>query len=619
MSSAGGGRPSSALQRRDSGGSMTGRTFRTPSPNHASEAVSADADAPPVPSLPPQIPAKSLRRPASVEPPQRVLSPPPKPHGRGTSLDRGPGMLTSIQSSQKRPSVPVLRTAEDPNSARKRDSVNFSRPMSPTNSPQGSPATRQSTFPNDTDQDQATKSPLNPNVPPKKKKAAIKATFDNKSGASMTTNLALNPVDFTPMKQTPSTKNMQPRAKSPQQIANTDAGIPTKPKKRKKKADIPPPGSDLSASYPSDNESVTSERITTSETHRPYSMRSAGMLAKRPSVVREDKEAEEEEDGSPYTQRLGSSPPNGGTKPRSKAKSARTMASGQPHNRSASQPVNATKAAKASSLGIPNGEFQGSFGESDAKIGSNRPQSLSPARSAHFSVKPITEGEKHQPPGRSVSPAKSAMKHSPSRGPSPIGRVPLGTNRRLGPASEASDRSSVISEDGKLASRQKKSARVSFDEDSVVLGRAATPPTDTDSPIITSPQNKDASSRKWFSGNRDKKVLSDEDGVIQPTPVLPSFGSIRRQKGGDANGTEREGTGFANDEKIGAILSRVFSDQSKESDIAARNQLIQRSTAAPSHVRGRQRRTFGLGVQHARYLPREPASRQASSHSFNNL
>lgn len=581
MSSTGVARPPSALQRRDSGGSMTERTFRSPSPNRASEAVPPDADAPPVPSLPPQIPAKSIRRPASVEPPQRILSPPPKPHGRGMSLDRGPGALANMQPAQKKPPVPALRTVEDPNSARKRDSVNFSRPMSPTNSPQGSPATRQPTVPKDIGQGQTTRSPLNANVPAKKKKTATKATTESKPNTPPTNNTALNPVDFTPMKQTPSTGTTQPQAISPQQTANTGAGTPVTPKKKKKKANVPPPGSDLSASYPSDSESETSERSTTSEGPRSYNTRAAGMLAKRPSVVREDREAEEEEDGSSYSQKLGPTLQNGDTIPKSKAKPARSPVSGQSHGRSASQPVNATKAAKTSSLGVPNGGIQGAAGESDVGFGSNRPQSLSPARSAHFSVKPITEGEKHQPPGRSVSPAKSALKHSPSRGPSPIGGTQFGTNRKLGPGSEASDRSSVVSEDGKLVSRPKKSVRVSFDEDSVVLGRAATPPTDTDSPIITSPQNKESTSRRWFGGNRDRKDSSDADGVIQPTPVLPSFGSIRRQKAEDGGGNEREGTGFANDEKIGAILSRVFNDQGKESDIAARNQLVTEDPLPP--------------------------------------
>ena len=421
-------------------------------------------------------------------------------------------------------------------------------------------------------------SPLNPANPPKKKKAAANSTPGNNQSAATAAVSGLNPVDFTPLKQTPASGPSQPQPRSlPPTSINAE---PTAtPKKKKKRVLTPSPSSDLNTSYPSDNESVTSERSTTSEVSRPYNTRAAGMLAKRPSVVREDKEAEEEEDASPFAKKSGISPASEGAKPRYKAKSTRKTSGDQQHGRSASQPVNATKPTTRS-LGVPNGRVQKLATDSDLRSSPNRPQSLSPARSAHFSMTPVTGGEKHQPPARSVSPAKSALKHSPSRGNSPVPNVQGGTMRRMGPGSEASDRSSLVSEDGRLMSKRKKSVRVSFDEDSVVLGRAATPPTDTDSPVITSPQNK-GPPKKWFSGLRDKKTSSDEDGSIQPTPALPSFGSIRRNK--DANGPadEKQKTGFSSDDKVGAILSRVFSDQAKDSDMESRKQLITNDPIPP--------------------------------------
>ena len=125
--------------------------------------------------------------------------------------------------------------------------------------------------------------------------------------------------------------------------------------------------------------------------------------------------------------------------------------------------------------------------------------SLSPGRAAHFSAQPIyetPEAMRHQPPPRSVSPAKSALKHSPSRGASPTAGI-LKYGR--GPASEASDISSVISEEGiKAAPNRKKSVRVSFDNETVAVGRAASPPTDIDSPVIMSPQAKVKPGKKWL-------------------------------------------------------------------------------------------------------------------------
>ena len=558
---------------------MTERTFRSPSPNRASEAVPPDADAPPVPLLPqgyvspPSIPAKSIKRPASVEPPQRMLSPPPKAHGRGVSLDRGPGMLANTTPRPRQPRVPAIKATEDPNSARKRDSINFSRPMSPTNSPKGSPAIKRPTsaMGNMEANNAGTASPLNPASPPRKKKAAANSTPNSNQSAATAAVSGLNPVDFTPLKQMSAGGPSQPQQKS---SPPTNLNVPptATPKKKKKKIVSPSPSSDLNNSYPSDNESVTSERSTTSEVSRPYNTRAAGVLAKRPSVVREDREAEEEEDASPFTKRSDLSPAGEEAKPRYKAKATRKRSGDQQHGRSASQPVNVTK-PKTSSLGVPNGRVQELAKDSDLGSSSNRPQSLSPARSAHFSMTPVTGGEKHQPPARSVSPAKSALKHSPSRGNSPVPNVQGTTMRRVGPGSEASDRSSLVSEDGKLMSKPKRSVRVSFDEDSVVLGRAATPPTDTDSPVIISPQDK-GSPKKWFSGRRDKKTSSDEDGSIQPTPALPSFGSIRRNKDANVPGDEKQKTGFSSDEKVGAILSRVFSDQAKDSDIESRKQLV---------------------------------------------
>jgi serine/arginine repetitive matrix protein 2 len=154
-----------------------------------------------------------------------------------------------------------------------------------------------------------------------------------------------------------------------------------------------------------------------------------------------------------------------------------------------------------------------------------RVHSSSPIRTAHFGSATDQLVVRHSPPPRSISPRKSALKHtSPSRGASP------------------SDGSSETSAIGRINTDtspeavvpRKKSVRVSFDdENTVVVGHSSSPPTETDSPLLPSPQAK----RPWYSNiGRNKKkdlVTLDEDEIMKPRPALPSFGSIREKKGRD--------------------------------------------------------------------------------------
>ncbi|KAI8182302.1 hypothetical protein KHU50_002424 [Colletotrichum sp. SAR 10_65] len=152
-----------------------------------------------------------------------------------------------------------------------------------------------------------------------------------------------------------------------------------------------------------------------------------------------------------------------------------------------------------------------------------RAHSSSPARSARFALGADQLLIRHEPPARSVSPRKSALKHSasPSRGASPTDE-----------SSEASDPSRYGSEvtaiEGQVA--RKKSVRVSFDDENTkVVGQSAAKP-ELDSPVPPSPQTK----RHWYSHlgrNRKKDAISlDDDEVMKPRPALPSFGSVRDKK-----------------------------------------------------------------------------------------
>lgn len=532
------------LVRQGSNGSMTERTFRDPSPVRPASSHGPYArqdEPPPVPALPRtyispvSVPQKAARRAASVEPPERVNIPPRRlAGGRGASVDRGPGNYKPEQGGA-RARVISLNTVGDLERDGNRGSVNFSRPMSPTNSPPTSPltggrvrspppanATLVSGLPS-REVDRIMESIQETAARPvkKKKKVATKNTAEGSYLATGTTNgLAKGPtVEATTQRQLPSITST-PSSLSIEPKSNGVNETP-RPKKKKKKivlaagTQAQDGGEGFGSAYPSDTDSVTSELSSTTERPRVVSNRAAGILAKQPSIVREDREAEEQEESQvPANKSNGQvvkGPiPSAGTP----ANSSKVVSKDRQHNRSASQQA-ALQGPKRGSLDVP---------------GATRPQSLSPARAAHFLSQPEYEtlgGTKHQPPARSVSPAKSALKHSPSRGHSPIGAIVGG----LAPSS-ASDTASNISDDGLRAlPKRKKNARVSFDENSVAVGGAASPPMSSDSPVLLSPQSK-PKSRSWFDLVREKNQEStlsdtDQDSVIQPTPSLPSFGSIR--------------------------------------------------------------------------------------------
>ena len=540
------------LGRHGSNGSMTERTFRDPSPSRPASSHGPYArqdEPPPVPALPKtyaspvSMPQTAARRAASVEPPERVSSPPPwLAGGRGVSLDRGPGKYEPNQGGTKAKGT-SLNTVGELERDGSRGSVNFSRPMSPTNSPPTSPltggrvrsppptnATLVSGLPGrEVDRIMASIQETAAQPVKKKKKKVAKDNSEGSHLAIGTTNgLAQGAaLEATPQRPVASITSTP----SPSSTGSQPGGVNEAPRPKKKKKKISPaPGSQVQeagegfgSAYPSDTDSVTSERSSTAERSRGLNTRVAGILAKQPSIVREDPEAEEQEEMQvPAKKTNGQVVKSGTAFAGTPANTSKLVSKERQHNRSTSQQA-AMQGPKRTSLDVP---------------GAARPQSLSPARAAHFSSQPEYEtpgGTKHQPPARSVSPAKSALKHSPSRGHSPIGVIVGGQNRRQGLApSENSDTASNISDDGSRSlPKKKKSARVSFDDDSVAVGRAASPPMSPDSPVVLSPQSK-PKSRSWFDLVREKNqesILSDsdQDSVIKPTPALPSFGSIRNR------------------------------------------------------------------------------------------
>lgn len=199
-----------------------------------------------------------------------------------------------------------------------------------------------------------------------------------------------------------------------------------------------------------------------------------------------------------------------------------------------------------------------------AQVSRERTSSNSPARQTHFG--PVQENltVRHSPPPRSISPRKSAMKHtSPSR--------------ELSPSGNTSEASGSFTQEAAPVAR-KKSVRVSFDDASTLVANSSD---QNDAPRVASPQHADRHS--WFSGlGRRRKELPplDDDEVMKPRPALPSFGSIRERKARETSPIQGERPlvrpkgepmhtppllpspplGPSNDHAIGSILSREPED-----------------------------------------------------------
>ena len=500
---------------------------------------------------------------------KRVASPPPnQASGRGASL--GPGISSPPRRSGQRvtslSSVQELTGLERPASRGSVTSINFSYPraMSPesnfrqsqlTHPPRRISAERVQPAGNrDLVYDPNTRSFLtleaihaiearidaiaNQPIPKKKRIAPKQATGTHLAEGTVGGRLKGTAIDAmeAAARQQHSEPTPQPTPEPVQEPARAPAPVATipestaAPKKKKKKRVVVASDSDSDqASYmpnSSDNESDISFRQAS------FHPRAGTGLAKKPSIVREDREREEEEDDTPKKTKASEVLPRLDTSsaaartisptplPRSQAGrghgraqalSSAAYAEGRQHTRSASQPAPTLGDSPTAPTGI-------GLVTKDS-IRANRVQSVSPARTTHFATTADNLVVKHQPPARSISPRKSALKHSNSspRGPSPAGDI----------TSEASNGSTVMSEE--LAVPKKKANRVSFDETNVVVGSAATP-TSSDSPMVQSPQTK----RPWYSIGRGKKketsVASDDDEVMKPRPALPSFGSVREKK-----------------------------------------------------------------------------------------
>jgi serine/arginine repetitive matrix protein 2 len=580
------------LQRNNSSGSMTERTFRTPSPNRPGQTGGSET-APPVPPMPKTYNnGSSHRRAASMEPSMRVVSPLPNSKGgRVASLDRGPA------STQKKPQTQRQARLTDVNELERTDSrgsVNFSYPTGARpNSPPALRPTSQSQHPITNGISQQSPHEIvhalteTAEQPVRKKKKKVTSgsaggchlASGEMGGMPLGTAVASSSADTTESTQTPTQ--------------------PTKKKKKKKRIST---DTGQQSDYQRDLSAYGSDSDSTSEiSTAKRSQRASGVLNKQPSVVREDWDGEQEDSPqskSKAEERAGdgispvSSRPNvQSRKETAIPNTSKKITDSSDHVVQAARPTpHLITTLPPSTIGSRSEAPQHDHLDvSKDSARTARQTSISPSRSTRFSTHLASEfsGRPHEPPPRSVSPAKSALKHhSPSpQSYSPIDGATIGGWKRASQASsETSDTASMASADG-FGSRpqRKKSARVSFEADPEVVGTAADV-TPSDTPIFASPQHKDAMKKGWLGrskvGHLDSIPAEDDmEEVMKPRPVLPSFGSVRGRRD---ESTERAtpvteitslsssetsstsnlatlDTSISSDHAIGAILARESS------------------------------------------------------------
>ncbi|EXJ62293.1 hypothetical protein A1O7_02726 [Cladophialophora yegresii CBS 114405] len=539
------GRGRGGLQRQSSSGSMTERTFRTPSPSPSRPVSRSEPQAPPIPTIPQHFappataPVKKKKRASSQEAPQpREFSPSlVRPHNRGQSLDRygssqPPVLPASAQRNSYAPSSNDLERTDSKNS------VNFSRPLSPRpQSPMAQPSVAQSPALTNGDrvngeaksnavaaaispvqaasiQQELAQTAKKPVKKKKKKVAGGTVEGSHLHAGTMANNPAVTPLEPSPEPQQPSLSDDQPPSR-----------------KTKKRAAVTGESTHFPVVESPRSDSDSDSNVERKREKR--TQRASGILQKQPSIVREDWEGEQQEQDTPIQDRVSMDPSaqdvltlTQDKRPTNAANVSRKI--GEPitlptitdRPRSPEQPASAAPATEDPPA-VSMNHLQASGPQP------TRGTSLSPSRSTRFSDRlssDLAAGRKHEPPPRSISPAKPALKHS-----SPSGADGQIRGSSVTP-SESSDISSA-SLDG--PPKRKKSVRVSFDAQPEIVGTAVNG---------SSPVGSPGKERKsWLGLGKSKPPLStipssgDMEEVMKPRPQLPSFGSVRGQKFKDTN------------------------------------------------------------------------------------
>jgi serine/arginine repetitive matrix protein 2 len=545
------------LQRQSSSGSMTERTFRSPSPGR-NPSPPQDPNAPPVPSLPKNVPQSSVghRRASSLEPqPRGGASPSQRGSGRGVSLDRSAGQSGG---RGQRATSNLAQVLEDDQDVGQRGSVNFSRPMSPASAAKSgwfggpvvnqdavkkmAPTTRPSTSSGVTSADMRSTQRFVQNA----SERPVSTHYVSRSvqgsqlgrgsmrGGSMRGGTSSGAVE--------SRSFLQPTQRGPVDPKSPDAVFDPSTRTFVHKQVAMERHRALNEEPEQPAHNYVAQHVQEHYTPHP-----SQPLPRTPSPAVRFAQRDE----SPAVQRREEvAPPRIDTSARNIARRPEDPPTGIPKHDSdvfadadtpveqantgrkldnAAQPtpidvmVSPTRAANQDSSyprlattpqPTPKTTLAGQ-GRGSMRVQHDRGSSLSPGRNAHFAPVAVElSGVKHQPPPRSISPAKSALKSSPSvsrRGTSPVSQN--GRFLSKGTPSEVSD---TTSEAG--SNRKKKSVRVSFEEEPTAAKTSA--PVEAESP--TAPKGLAAS--QWSPKTEKENEFED---FMKPRAALPVFGSIR--------------------------------------------------------------------------------------------
>ncbi|KEF61308.1 uncharacterized protein A1O9_02873 [Exophiala aquamarina CBS 119918] len=602
------GRPA-ALQRQGSSSSMTERTFRTPSPSPSRAASRPEPNVhPPVPALPhsyansptaaPKPKPSKQRVPSQDAPAPRPSSPPAaRPNKQGQSSDPfgtqpQPQQQRQTPAAVRRPDLAVPNELERTDS---RNSVNFSRPLSPrpqspvpqspvanpfmlTNGDRFPPNIVASISPAQADDIQygLTQVANQPVKKKKKKVASHAAEGSHLHDGTMASRPVVTPLESGPLHM----EHSLPR--------DQQQPVPKK-KKKKKKAAVTGEASHFSTTDYSDYTEQTDfgprpdsdSDSNTERTKEKRAQRASGVLQKQPSIVKEDWEGEQQEQVTPTLGQndvasaqgstqiaTSSNPPT--TRSLTAANVSRKMGEPTPVPKSRAQPAVAdynafTTAEQSDSSVASSNNLQVQAPQSA------RGSSLSPSRSTRFSESlssDLAAGRKHDPLPRSVSPAKSALKHhSPAPSGSPLDPS---FNRPRGASATPSETSDISTTEAETLPKHKKSARVSFDAAPEVVGEPAS------GEAFESPSKE---KKSWLGLGKSKPTLStipsndDMEELMKPRPQLPSFGSVRGQNlrgGNDLSSGQRAVSSenrpqYSNDAK--ATASSIASSETSSSSL----------------------------------------------------
>ncbi|KAL4872471.1 hypothetical protein BDV12DRAFT_144030 [Aspergillus spectabilis] len=530
------------LRRVNSSGSMSARTFRDQSPGRPTSSystMSTPAVAPPLPAIPPEYNGRRNQSRRSVSMGPSVWS--SNSHTQAAELPRSIKSPVTEPDSPRPVVTPDAGTSSPHQRSESRNSINFSYPMN-----------------------SRTNSPTIPAGFPDRRDPAIEASHNRRPSAQP--NKA--------GRQQTQTVGPDSPGRVPRPVVTALAAAQAVTGTRNEEPITPPVSS----------RPVRHREPTAFERSPSWSPASTDVKSrtpvKKPSTLAEDRQPKGHSQSEPIKEPI--KEPVNELKSQQQAKALPSEHPPRTQTPPVSEKVLRTPPISPPQLSLTtksNGELQPS----------QLRQSSSPGRSAHFptqlAVASLAADQLHQPPPRSVSPAKSALKARNSS-LSPDGRV-HGILRPGPPLSELSDATSVASDDGVRPSHRKKPVKVSFDDEAEVVGVAASPPTSPEEVIPESPPGKSKSKTSWFNLHKRKSSplrsseVEEFDGVLKPRAALPSFGSVRASKdsarpepirqevndnlseSSESDDEDQFGS-FSNDHAIGNLISQASEEKQKQ-------------------------------------------------------